>query len=169
MKTTQPIFKEVKKTFETAISTIEADVTQSKLVELEHVHNMIEQIIELKNFDIEGLRQGAVENLDEDLMKKARRIWQSALSQYLGRIKSLNDMLKVKFRKLAPEVSDKTVLLEKDFKEVFDEIEEMHKKKVYCSLPHTCQVCIRRGCATERFLAEVHFILQELLDNFVEE
>ncbi len=168
LKTTQPIFKDVKKTFENAISNIEADVSTSKVMELEHVHNMIEQIIELRNFDIVGLRQGAAENLDDELMKKARRIWQSALSQYLGRIKSLNDMLKVKFKKLAPEVTDKTVLLEKDFKEVFNEIEDMHKNKVYCSLPHPCQVCIRRGCAAERFLTEVHFILQELLDNFVE-
>jgi hypothetical protein len=169
LKTSQPLFREVNKTFENAISTIEADVSKEKLMELTHVQNMIEQILELRNFDIEGLRRGAAENLDKNLLMKARRIWQSALGQYLGRIKSLNDMLKVKFKKLAPDITDKTILLDKDFKEVFNDIEETHKNKVYCSLPHTCQVCISRGCAAERFLTEVHFVLQELLDNFVEE
>lgn len=165
----EAIFQQVKKTFTNAVTIIEADVSPSKMMELEHVQNMIEQIIELKNFDIEGLRQGAAESLDEELLKKARRIWQSALSQYLGRIKSLNEMLKIKFRTLAPDVIDKTILLNKDFLEVFNEIEEIHKTRVMCSLPHTCQVCNRRGCAAERFLTEVHFLLQELLDNFVEE
>jgi hypothetical protein len=169
LTSTDPTFKQVKKTFTNAVTIIEADVSPSKMMELEHVQNMIEQIIELRNFDIEGLRQGAAESLDEELLRKARRIWQSALSQYLGRIKSLNEMLKIKFRTLAPDVIDKTILLNKDFLEVFNEIEEIHKTKVMCSLPHACQVCNRRGCAAERFLTEVHFLLQELLDNFVEE
>ena len=169
LTSTDPTFKQVKKTFTNAVTIIEADVSPSKMMELDHVQNMIEQIIELRNFDIEGLRQGAAESLDEELLRKARRIWQSALSQYLGRIKSLNEMLKIKFRTLAPDVIDKTILLNKDFLEVFNEIEEIHKNKVMCSLPHACQVCNRRGCAAERFLTEVHFLLQELLDNFVEE
>ena len=169
LSATDPTFKDVKKTFTNAVTIIEADVSPPKMMELDHVQNMIEQIIELRNFDIEGLRKGAAESLDEELLDKAKRIWQSALSQYLGRIKSLNEMLKIKFRTLAPDVIDKTILLNKDFLEVFNEIEEIHKNKVMCSLPNACQVCNRRGCAAERFLTEVHFLLQELLDNFVEE
>jgi len=168
INTTKPIFKDVKSTFNNAISMIEADISRVRLVEIEHVHNMIEQIIELKKFDIEGLRQGAAENLDPLLLKKAQRIWQSALGQYLGRIKSLDEMLQVKLKKLAPDTTEKTSMLEKDLKDAFNEIEELHRSKIHCTLPHECQVCLKRGCAAERFLTEVHFILQELLDNFVE-
>lgn len=169
IETSQPILKEVRETFETAIYKIEADVSKDRLIELDQVQNMVEQIIDLKKFDIEGLRQGASESLDKNLLKKTRRIWQSALGQFLGRIKSLDEMLKVKFEKLAEKEVAKNELIESDFKEVIIEIEELHKNKVNCSLPHPCQDCMRRGCAAERYLTQVHFINQELLDNFVED
>jgi len=161
--------KEVISTFEQLIKEIEADVNQKILMELEHIQNMIDQIIELKNFDIEGLRPGAVETLDKELLDKAKRIWQNALGQYLGRIKNLSEMLKSKFEKLAKDNIRDWAELQHEFVEVFSEIDTMHKEKQFCTRTNECIECSSRGCSAERHLTEVRFILDELLDNFVED
>lgn len=162
-------YVEVKNRFNEIIHEIESDTSQKVLMELEHIQSMIEQIVELKNFDIEGLRPGAVQTLDEELLQKAKRIWQNALGQYLGRIKNLDEMLKVKFRRLAEAHVRKSDFLHTEFDEVFNEIEQLQKEKLFCTRPTECVNCNSRGCAAERFLTEVRFLLDELLDNFVED
>ena len=59
--------------------------------------------------------------------------------------------------------------VQSDFIEIVEIFEENHKKYVKCSLTIACSQCPKRGCASERFLTETEFFIDELLDNFMEE
>jgi hypothetical protein len=162
----QPVLTGVKAELQDKINLINSDISLSTLQELQQIYDMIIQIKELQNFGIEGLRPGMIKDIDPELLNKARTIWQSALGQFLGRIKHLNEMIKVKFIKIASKDIDQKEL-EKDFSEVIVNAEKNHKNKIKCKLKIPCIQCNKRGCAAERFLDETEFFLEEFLDNFI--
>ncbi len=161
-----PASVEIKKAGEMQIYEINADTTPGKLKDLYHIQDIIQQIYDLKNIGKEGLRPGILKDIDPELLTKAGKIWQSALGQFLGRIKHLNEMIKIKFAILAKEV-EKHENIQGDFVEVVETFEENHKKKIKCNLTIACNQCSKRGCASERFLTETEFFIEELLDNFI--
>jgi hypothetical protein len=162
-----PAFVDIKKAIEMQIYDINADTTPAKLKDLYHIQDIISQIFDLKNIGKEGLRPGVLKDIDPELLTKAEKIWQSALGQFLGRIKHLNEMIKIKFSILAKEV-EKHENIQGDFVEVVETFEDNHKKKIKCNLTIACNQCPKRGCASERFLTETEFFIDELLDNFLE-
>ena len=166
LNTTLFTFSEIKKHIEMQIYQINSAISKEVLEELNHIDDMIGQIFELKSFGKEGLRPGGLSEIDPELLNRAHTIWQSALGQYLGRIKHLNEMIKIKFSILAREF-EKHENLQNDFGEVIDAFEKMQKDTVQCQLRVSCSRCVRRGCAAERFLVETDFFIKELLDNFV--
>ena len=163
-----PAFADIKKAIEMQIYDINADTTPAKLKDLYHIQDIIQQISDLKNIGKEGLRPGVLKDIDPELLTKAGKIWQSALGQFLGRIKHLNEMIKIKFSILAKSV-EKHENIQGDFLEVVEIFEKNHKKKIKCNLTIACNQCPKRGCASERFLTETEFFIDELLDNFIEE
>jgi hypothetical protein len=166
IQTIKPILTNVKSELQSQINLINSDISGNTLQEMQQIYDMIIQINELQNFGIEGLRPGMIKDIDPELLNKARTIWQSALGQFLGRIKHLNEMIKVKFLKIASKVID-IKELEKDFAEVIMNSEKNHKNNVRCRLKIQCIQCNKRGCAAERFLNETEFFLEEFLDNFI--
>jgi hypothetical protein len=163
-----PAFTDIKKAVEMQIYEINADIAQSKLKDLFHIQDIIRQIFDLKNIGKEDLRPGVLKDIDPELLEKAHKIWQSALGQFLGRIKHLNEMIKIKFSILAKEV-EKHENIQRDFIEIVETFEKIHKQKINCNLKISCNQCPKRGCASERFLIETQFFIDELLDNFLEE
>jgi hypothetical protein len=163
-----PVFSELKKAVEKQIYEINANTTPAGLKDLSHIQDIINQIFELKNIGKEGLRPGVIKDIDPQLLEKARKIWQSALGQFLGRIKHLNEMIKIKFSLLARDV-EQHENIQSDFIEIIEAFENSHKKKINCKLKIACNQCLKRGCASERFLTETQFFIDELLDNFIDE
>jgi hypothetical protein len=165
---TQSAFAEIKKAIEMEIYNINANIRKEALSDLGHVADMIQHIIDLKDFGREGLRPGVIDDIDPELLTRARTIWQSALGPFLGRIKHLNEMAKIKFSIMARQF-DKSETIQNDFIEVMDSFEHAHKKKIDCHLKIGCSQCVKRSCAAERFLLETQFFIEELLDNFLQE
>jgi hypothetical protein len=163
-----PAFVDLKKAIEMQIYDINADTTPGKLKDLYHIQDIIQQIFDLKNIGKEGLRPGVLKDIDPELLTKAEKIWQSALGQFLGRIKHLNEMIKIKFSILAKGI-EKHENIQGDFIEVIETFEKNHKKKIKCNLTIACNQCPKRGCASERFLTETEFFIDELLDNFIDD
>jgi hypothetical protein len=167
IQTAKPTLNNVKGFLQENIDLINADISPAMMQEIEQIHSMILQIIGLQHFGLEGLRPGLIEDIDPILLSKARTIWQSALGQFLGRIKHLHEMIRIKFMKVASKEIP-TGELEKEYQSVCDTLEKEHKKKIDCSLTIKCENCSRRGCASERFLMESEFFISELVDNFIE-
>jgi hypothetical protein len=161
-------FTEIKKAIEMQIYDINSDITNNKIKDLYHIIDMIQQVFELKDMGKEGLRPGVFSDIDPDLLVRAHTIWQSTLGQYLGRIKHLNEMVKIKFSIMAKDF-EKHENLQNDFLEVMETFEKMNKKNVECTLEIACNQCSKRNCAAERFLYETEFFIDELIDNFVQE
>ena len=163
---TKSTFTDIKKSIELQIYEINSDISQTKIKDLQHILDMIQQVFELKDMGKEGFRPGVLSEIDPDLVTRAHTIWQSALGQYLGRIKHLNEMVKIKFSLLAKDF-EKHENMQNDFLEVVEIFETMHKKKIDCHLKMACNQCPKRNCAAERFLNETEFFIDELIDNFV--
>jgi hypothetical protein len=147
---------------------INANTSPAGLKDLYHIQDIIQQIFELKNIGKEGLRPGVMSDIDPAVLEKAVKIWQSALGQFLGRIKHLNEMIKIKFSILANEI-EKHEIIQTDFIEIVETFESNHKKSIKCDLKIACVECAKRGCSSERFLTETQFFIDELLDNFIDE
>jgi vacuolar-type H+-ATPase subunit H len=164
----KPVFAEIKKAVEMHIYEINANTSPAGLKDLYHIQDIIQQIFELKNIGKEGLRPGVMSDIDPAVLEKAVKIWQSALGQFLGRIKHLNEMIKIKFSILANEI-EKHEIIQTDFIEIVETFESNHKKSIKCDLKIACVECAKRGCSSERFLTETQFFIDELLDNFIDE
>lgn len=104
---------------------------------------------------------------DAELLNKAATIWRISISRYLGRIKDLDEMLHLKLVKVLQEVSpnDKIEQLEDEIHIATMEIETSHKESVDCKLKIPCRECKRRGCASERFLLQCGFLLEEIINR----
>ena len=162
----QSAFSEIKKVIEMEIYKINSDVGTDCLEDIKYIADLTKQIIALKNFGHDGLRPGGPDDVDPDLVSRANMIWQNALGPFLGRIKHLNEMIKIKFSILAREF-EKHESIQNDFLEIVETFESEHKLKIDCKLTIACNQCSKRSCASERFLNETDFFIEELLDNFV--
>ena len=135
--------------------------------ELESIFAIIGDIFELKDMGIQSLRPGTPQDIESEVRARASVIWQSAISIYLGRIKDLSDMMRKKILHIAVPYSNRSNL-ENELRETTEALEKSYKNKIQCQLVHSCRVCGKRGCASERFLQETHFFIKEYLDNFVD-
>ncbi|MCB0833370.1 MAG: hypothetical protein KDC45_07905, partial [Bacteroidetes bacterium] len=153
--------------FESSINELYGDTKKEVFSELDQIQGMIQHILDLKNFkfDEENPRE---EDIDPEVLEKAVMIWRVAISQFLGRVKDLEEMLRLKWGKLMKEKdkSRKVEEIESDLYEAFEEIEFHHKESVECKLKIPCRDCKRRGCAAERFMLQTDFLLDELSRNF---
>ena len=57
--------------------------------------------------------------------------------------------------------------IQNDFIEIVETFETEHKTKIDCHLTIACNQCSKRSCASERFLNETDFFIEELMDNFI--
>ena len=131
--------------------------------ELEEIQGLLQQISFMSDMD-KGKEEGfAVRPGEEErVSKKVLAIWRSAISSYLGRVKELSEVLKVKYEGLTKKNSVGVI----DFQRVISQagrLEETHKKQVKCKLPIHCKDCKKRGCSSERFLRETLLWVDELL------
>lgn len=157
----------IKQLFQNKANRIYYDTSPKTIRELEYIVTLIEEIFNLKNVGLASLRPGTPEDIESEMRVRARTIWQSAISSYLGRIKDLTEMISKKMAKVAVE-QELGLGIEEEIKQAVSDLEKAYKQRIQCRLAIPCAVCSRRGCAAERFLTEAHFFLQELLDNFSE-
>ena len=135
--------------------------------ELSYIFSLIESIFDLKELGLQSLRPGTPQDIESEIQARARTIWQSAISTYLGRIKDLTEMIRKKLTKAARRIED-SLVLEDEMEAASLDLEKSYKNKIQCNLSIRCQICSRRGCAAERFLLETHFFIKEYLDNFTD-
>jgi len=136
---------------------------QSTEGELTEIHGLLELIFNLHEIDKDkdeeyAVRPGEEEKIDQ----KVLTIWRSAISAYLGRIKELSEILRVKYEGLTKTTSVGMI----DYQRVIsmaEKLEDSHKKRVKCKLPIKCNNCKKRGCSSERFLREIILWVDELL------
>jgi len=157
----------LKKTLYSKANIIYFDTGPKISHELESIFSIIEDIFKLKDMGLSSLRPGTPQDIESEIRARARIIWQSAISVYLGRIKDLSEMIRKKILRVATPFAVKETL-EAEMREAGKELEKSYKSKILCSLTNSCRVCGKRGCASERFLQETHFFIKEYLDNFVE-
>jgi hypothetical protein len=161
-------FSKIKDLLLNEANNIYLDTSQRAIHDMSYIQSLIHEIINLKEMGLSSLRHGTPEDIEMQILTKAKAIWQSALSVYLGRLKDLSEMLQKKLIKLASNTENET-RFQKELQEAMDELEVNHKNKINCKLQNPCKICSRRGCSAERFLTETDFLINELLDNFVEE
>ena len=164
---TQGIMRKAIEHFDHSITHLYGDTKKEVFSEIEEIQGMVQHILDLKNFKFEEEKQKA-EDVDEEILNKAVMIWRSTISIFLGRIKDLEEMLRMKWSKLISESNSKQKIeeIESELYEAFNEIESTHKTSVECKLKIPCRECKRRGCASERFLHQVDFLLDEINVNF---
>ncbi len=162
------IFDRIKELLHNETDNIYLDTSQRAIHDMGYIQSLIHEIINLKEMGLSSLRHGTPEDIEMKILVRAKTIWQSALSVYLGRLKDLSEMLQKKLIKLAINTEDEK-LFKEELNEAIDELEIIHKAKINCKLQNPCKICSRRGCSAERFLIEADFLISELLDNFVEE
>lgn len=154
--------------FENSINTLYKDTKKEMFTELEEIQGIVRHILDLKTFKFEEESSAASQVVDEATLSKAVMIWRSSISQYLGRIKDLEEMLRIKWTRLVAdhEPAKKAEAVESELYEAFAEIEGHHKEDVECKLKIPCRDCKRRGCASERFLIQIDFLISETTENF---
>ncbi len=142
--------------------------TGSEVVrELNMIFGLIEEIFDLKDMGLSSLRPGTPQDVESEVQARARIIWQSAISSYLGRIKDLSEMIRKKIIKIGSKPYGREAM-QKEVADACLDLEKSYKEKVACKLTIPCKICSKRGCASERFLQETHFFIKELLDNFTD-
>jgi len=162
------IHEKIRKIINENANLIYYDIGQKTIKELEYIASVIDEIFELKDLGLTSLRPGTPADIESEIKTRARLIWQSAISVYLGRIKDLTEMIRKKLDKVAQK-NNIIPEFDKEIDQAGRDLEQEYKKRVPCNLKIICAVCSRRGCAAERFLTESHFFITELLDNFVDQ
>ncbi len=164
----ETLFEKVKKILKVRANVLYFDTGPKIIHDLQSIFNLIEETFHLKEMGLSALRPGTPKDTESEVLVRARIIWQSAISTYLGRIKDLTEMIRKKILKAAGVSYDRQQLLA-EMEQASLDLENSYKEKISCQLNIRCKVCTRRGCAAERFLREAHFFIKEFLENFVEE
>ncbi|GAB4173841.1 MAG: hypothetical protein Kow00108_08670 [Calditrichia bacterium] len=157
------------KDYQFQLEKIYKDISDKSLSEIEDLYEMLTLIFDVKDsFIEEEVKQDATHGSgteDLKMIKQAELIWKSSISQYLGRIKELDDMLRHKwiFMLSKNEGEDSSNELKEEIKQVIQDMEIEHKSKIKCNLPITCRVCQKRNCASERFINQVEFFTSEFI------
>ncbi len=159
------VLNDVKYVLKEKANGIYFDTSPQMVKELEYIESLLAEIFELKEMGLSSLRPGTPEDIESEMRARARTIWQSAISTYLGRIKDLSEMIRKKLSKIGIEenISER---FDQEIQAAVDDMEREHKNRVQCHLEIPCRTCTKRGCAAERFLIETQFFLQEYIDNF---
>lgn len=133
--------------------------------ELEYLHELIEQVQKLpEQFLLYPVRfqSGSSPGYQREL-QRGRLFWRATLGQYLGRLKQLSGFIQGQLgRVLAGEFSAGEI--RQDFYQASRNLEKDYKEKISCQLMIHCSDCLKRTCAAERYLSEVKFFLEEMLD-----
>ncbi len=160
---TQGIIRKAIEHFENNITHLYGDTKVELYQEFEEIQSMIRNILDLKMFQFEAQSEKA-EALDETVLAKVITIWRNAISNYLGRLKDLEEMLRIKWTNVMTTAYSRRQMesAESELYIAFEEIENTHKDSVECRLKIPCRECKRRGCASERFLLQVDFLLDEI-------
>ncbi|MBN2426458.1 MAG: hypothetical protein JXB44_15650 [Calditrichaceae bacterium] len=161
------IFEKIREIFAESARTVYFDLSPKTVKELEYILSLIVEIFNLRDMGLASLRPGTPEDIESEIKSRARVIWQSAISIYLGRIKDLSEMIRKKLSKTAREKYENSEF-DRELQVATKDLEASYKEKVQCTLTNTCAVCTRRGCASERFLTESRFFIEEFLDNFID-
>ncbi len=161
------IFEKIREIFAENARSVYFDVSPKTVKELEYILSLIVEIFNLRDMGLASLRPGTPEDIESEIKSRARVIWQSAISIYLGRIKDLTEMIRKKIAKTASEQYGNNEF-DREMQSATKDLEASYKDKVQCNLTNTCAVCNRRGCASERFLTEGRFFIEEFIDNFLE-
>lgn len=157
------------KDYQFQLERIYQDISEKSLGEVEDLFEMLNLIFDAKeSFIREEVSSYGDESEEEEKKKiihQAELIWKSSISQYLGRIKELDDMLRHKWvfmihREEGEEAANE---LKEEIKLAIQQMEMDHKNKVKCTLPITCRVCQKRNCASERFINQVEFFTSEFI------
>jgi len=164
----EALLEQVKKILTVRANVLYFDTGPKIIQDMQSIFNLIEETFDLKEMGLSALRPGTPKETESEVLVRARTIWQSAISTYLGRIKDLTEMIRKKILKAADASYNRQQLLAEMDQAGLD-LENSYKEKISCQLSIRCQMCTRRGCAAERFLREAHFFIKEFLDNFVEE
>jgi len=167
-KSLKTTFQEVRTVFSDKLQDIYYTTDNKTIREMEYINSILDEILQLREMGRQSLRAGTPDDIESEMKFRARLIWQSAISAYLGRIKDLTEMMQKKLlriatdKKLGPEFEQELIIAQQ-------ELESSYKERIQCRLTNTCQVCDRRGCAAERFLRESSFLIEEVLDIVGEE
>jgi len=162
----EKLLDKVKRILQDRANVIYFDTGAKITHELESIFELIENVFRLREMGIDSIRPGTPQDIESEIRARARIIWQSAISAYLGRIKDLSEMIRKKILQAAGTDIDKSDL-ERDIWQAGEDLEKSYKEKIECGLVNSCRVCGKRGCSAERFLQETHFFIKEYLDNFV--
>jgi hypothetical protein len=165
---TQGFLRKAIEHYEGSINNLYMDTKHEMFTELEEIQGIVHHLLDLKNFKFEEESEQSPRDVDEAVLNKAVMIWRSSISQYLGRIKDLEEMLRLKWTRLVQEAEPvkKLEQIESELYEAFGEMENQHKDDVDCKLKIPCRECKRRGCASERFMLQVDFLISEINENF---
>ncbi|HGY56152.1 MAG TPA: hypothetical protein ENK44_10640 [Caldithrix abyssi] len=156
-------FQEIRQVFSKKLQEIYSTTDIKTIRELEYIASILDEILQLREMGIQSLRPGTPDDIETEIKFRARIIWQSAISVYLGRIKDLAEMMSKKLLKMAA-TRDLSERFEQELNEAQQELEQTYKERIQCRLTNACKVCDRRGCAAERFLREARFLIEEFLD-----
>jgi len=91
----------IKKRLRKKANIIYFDTSPGVSRELESIFSIIEEIFKLKDMGLASLRPGTPQDIESEIRARARIIWQSAISIYLGRIKDLSEMIRKKIQRAA--------------------------------------------------------------------
>lgn len=158
------------KDYQLQLEKIYKDISDKSLEEIEDLYEMLSLIFDVKDSFIQEEIDKSVTDFSKEenqkLIKQAQLIWKSSISQYLGRIKELDDMLRHKWIHMISkkEGEDEAAELKEEIKRVIQQMEIEHKSMIKCNLPITCRVCQKRNCASERFINQVEFFTSEFID-----
>ncbi|MBD3226511.1 MAG: hypothetical protein GF313_17430 [Caldithrix sp.] len=156
--------QDIKSNLKKQAAQIYYDTSPKIMQELEYIDSSIEEIFQLREIGLLSIRPGTPEDVESELRAKGRTIWQSAISSYLGRIKDLSEMLQKKIECLnRKEYNDEILMSDLDL--ALKELEGSYKKTINCHLKIPCKQCSKRGCASERFLREVRFLIDVIFDD----
>lgn len=151
--------------YEETMADVYQETNKHIIEEALEMRGMIKNILSLKRFEFEEGKP--LTEPDQKTLDKVDGIWRFSVSQYLGRIKDLDEMLHLKLCDFMEEQEsmEASQSLGKELQLAAAEIESDHKKAVDCKLTIDCVDCKHRGCASERFLQEAEFLLDELNHN----
>jgi len=142
------------------------DLNHNRIKELGEIHEFVLMVLNLPGDYIEKERYGrdGDSRLFRRMENRIRTIWRSAIGQYLGRIRELDEMIRRKWLHRIGSNQERQKL-NRDMRLAIQKMEVEYKSEAKCSLQTACKSCKRRPCAAERYLRQTEFFLGELLDD----
>ncbi len=164
------LFTKIAGFYQKKLAKLYLEMTANRVKELEEVYEIILIILNIPQDFVK--QEGYLKEEDPrqyyKILNRTRTIWRSALGQYLGRLRELDEMIRRRWLFITTQSEQKQVLKE-EFKKVLEDLETGYKEEMKCKLRMSCSACQKRPCASERYLRQVEFFLGELLDYLASE